>query len=175
MTAPLLQVAVALGSNLDDRFELLLSGVRAIGSIDGVIMLAESHVEETEAFGPLQPPFLNQMVLVGCRISLAALLTELQAIESAHGRQRMSAKGPRTLDLDIVSADGVSIRSNDLLIPHPGLVDRDFWQRELAELIGVAEAANAIAAAQAHAGMDTAGSDASREGRRWSGSWETVV
>lgn len=175
MTIPPLQVAIALGSNLDDRFELLQSGRRAVESIDGVSIRAVSQLEETEPVGPAQPPFLNQMVLIDCERSLASLLTELQAIEVVHGRLRTSAKGPRTLDLDIVYAGGVSINSTDLLVPHPGLVDRRFWQRELAELIGVAAAADAIAAAQAHAGMDTAGSDTSRDGRRWSGAWETVV
>jgi hypothetical protein len=26
------------------------------------------------------------------------------------------------------------LREPDLIIPHPGLADRDFWQREMAEL-----------------------------------------
>jgi len=175
VTIPPLPVAIALGSNLDDRYELLQSGLRDVESIVGVTVRAVSQLEETEPVGPAQPPFLNQMVLIDCARSLASLLTELQAIELRHGRRKTYAKGPRTLDLDIVYADGVSITSNDLLVPHPGLVGRGFWQRELAELIGVAAAADAIAAAQAHAGMDTAGSDGSREERRWSGSWETVV
>jgi 2-amino-4-hydroxy-6-hydroxymethyldihydropteridine diphosphokinase len=175
MTGAPLQVAVALGSNLDDRYALLQSANRALAGMVGVDVLAASQVEETSAVGPAQPPFLNQMLLVECTRSLASLLTELQAVELLHGRRRTLAKGPRTLDLDIVYAGGVVIRSEDLLVPHPGLVTRGFWQRELAELIGVAAAADAIAEAQAHAGLDTAGSDGSRGGRRWSGSWETVV
>ena len=175
VTIPPLLVAIALGSNLDDRYELLQSGMRGVERIVGVTVRAISQLEETEPVGRAQPPFLNQMVLIDCARSLASLLTELQAIELLHGRLKTSSKGPRTLDLDIVCAGGVSINSADLLVPHPGLVDRTFWQRELAELIGVAAAADAIAAAQAHAGIDTAGSDRSREGRRWSGAWDTVV
>lgn len=175
MTAAPVQVAIALGSNLDDRYELLRSGLQALEQIAGVTLLAASPFEETEAIGPAQPPFLNQMAMVECRISLASLLTELQSIEAMHGRQRTAAKGPRTLDLDIVYASDVVIGSATLLVPHPGLIDRAFWQRELAALIGVAGAAEAMAAAQVHAGMDTAGSDGSRERRRWSGSWETVA
>lgn len=174
MTPPL-RVAIAIGSNLGNRYALLRSAVRAISAIRSVALLVESQIEEIAAFGPPQPPYLNQMVLVECRLSLSSLLTELQAVEAMHGRLRSIPKGPRTLDLDIVYAGDVSLSSDSLLVPHPGLVDRAFWQRELAELVGVEAAANAIAAARAHAGRDTAGGDTSGHARRWSGSWETVV
>ncbi len=175
MTTPRVRVAIALGSNMQDRFELLRSAVDAVASLDGITLVASSQVEETEAFGPPQPAYLNQMLLVDTTTSLPALLAELQAIEEQHGRERLVTKGPRTLDLDIVWADAVTVTSRELLVPHPGLTDRKFWQRELAELLGVDGAAEAIAAAQVHAGMDTAGSDDARHERRWSGSWETVA
>ncbi len=156
MSAPLLRVGIALGSNTNDRFELIGSGATGIAKIDGVTMLATSRVEETKAIGLPQPPFLNQMVLVATTLQLTALLTALHAIEVQHGRIRTIPKGPRTLDLDIVWAEHVTITSAELLVPHPGLNDRDFWQRELAELLGVDAASEAIVAAQVHAGMDTA-------------------
>ncbi len=175
MTTSLVRVAIALGSNMQDRFELLRSAVVAVASLEGIAIVASSQVEETEAFGPPQPSYLNQMLLVDSTISLPALLAGLQSIEEQHGRERLVAKGPRTLDLDIVWADTVTVTSRELLVPHPGLTDRTFWQRELAELLGVDGAAEAIAAAQVHAGMDTAGRDDARHERRWSGSWETVA
>ena len=42
--------------------------------------------------------------------------------------------GPRTLDLDIVRFGDRVVRDPTLTIPHPELANRDFWQRELAEL-----------------------------------------
>jgi len=54
-----------------------------------------------------------------------------------------------------VWAEQPAIATDELLVPHPGLNDRDFWQRELAELLGVSDAAVAIAAAQVHTGLDT--------------------
>ena len=44
--------------------------------------------------------------------------------------------GPRTLDLDIVMFDRQTVNEPDLLVPHPEIPNRDFWQRELAELRG---------------------------------------
>ena len=42
--------------------------------------------------------------------------------------------GARTLDLDIVRYGSQRVVEPDLIIPHPELPNRDFWQRELAEL-----------------------------------------
>jgi len=53
------------------------------------------------------------------------------AIETAAGGARDERWGPRTLDLDIVAIDGMVIRSDKLVVPHPELPNRDFWLREL--------------------------------------------
>jgi len=138
-----------------DRRELLRSGLAAITHLEGVRLLRVSTVEETEPFGPPQPSYLNQMALMETTLTLRALLHALQTIELQHGRERTVANGPRTLDLDIVWAEQPAIATDELLVPHPGLNDRDFWQRELAELLGVSDAADAITAAQVHTGLDT--------------------
>jgi 2-amino-4-hydroxy-6-hydroxymethyldihydropteridine diphosphokinase len=168
------RVAIALGSNLDDRFELLRSGVDMVTALDDVTLLATTLIEETESLDGEQPLYLNQMMLIDTGQSMPALLTRLQEIEDLHGRSRSASKGPRTLDLDIVWASETTVTTLELLIPHPGLIDRDFWQRELAELLGVVDAAEAIAAAQVHAGRDTAEMGDARHERRWSGGWEIV-
>jgi len=155
VNADALRVAIALGSNMLDRHGLLRSGQAAIAHLDGVRLLEASMVEETEPFGPPQPSYLNQMVLIETTLTLSALLRALQTIELQHGRERTVANGPRTLDLDIVWAEQPAIVTDELLVPHPGLTDRDFWQRELVELLGVDDAADAITAAQVHTGLDT--------------------
>jgi 2-amino-4-hydroxy-6-hydroxymethyldihydropteridine diphosphokinase len=170
-----LVVAIALGSNLDDRYELLESALASLRQIDGVRLLRWSSFDETVAIGPTQPTYLNQMALLESDLSLAALLSALQLIEAEHGRTREVAKGPRTLDLDIVWARGVTVSMPELMVPHPGLISRQFWHRELAELIGLSEAADAIASAQIHAGRDTAASRRQMHERRWSGNWEIVT
>ncbi len=169
------RVAIALGSNMQDRYELLQSANSAMAALNGVTLIASSRIEETEPLGPPQPSYLNAMVLVETTSSLPSLLSQLQEIETQHGRERAVMKGSRTIDLDIVWASGVTVTTLELLIPHPGLTSRAFWQRELAELLGVDAAAEAIAAAQVHAGMDTAESDVAKHEHRWSGSWDTVV
>jgi 2-amino-4-hydroxy-6-hydroxymethyldihydropteridine diphosphokinase len=170
-----LRVAIALGSNLQDRDALLRDGAAAIAGIEGVWLMALSRVEETEPIGPPQPLYLNQMVLVETVLPMQDLLSQLQSIELRFGRDRSTIKGPRTLDLDIVWTDAAPVTSAELLIPHPGLTTRSFWQRELAELLGVDAAAEAIAAAQVHAGIDTSERDIARRNASWSGGWDIVA
>ncbi|HYW51152.1 MAG TPA: 2-amino-4-hydroxy-6-hydroxymethyldihydropteridine diphosphokinase [Gemmatimonadaceae bacterium] len=151
------RVAIALGSNMDDRHAMLHGAAHAIARLDELTVIAESRIEETHAIGPVpQDAFLNQMLLCRTALPMPALLAAVQEIEANHGRVRGASKGPRTLDIDIVWAEQVTVTTDSLLIPHPGLLDRDFWQRELVELLGADAARDAIAGAQVHAGLDTA-------------------
>ncbi len=98
-------------------------------------MVAASEVEETAPLGPVpQGPYLNQLVLVETDLEPHALLEALLRIEHDEGRVRGERWGPRTLDLDIVLYGDRSVRETDLVVPHPELPNRDFWQRELRQL-----------------------------------------
>ena len=126
---------IALGSKLGDREGYLAYARAAIGAIPRTLLAAVTHVEETEPFGPgEQGRFLNQMVAVETELSPRALLAELQRIENVARRTRDVRWGPRTLDLDIVAYGRQRVDEADLSVPHPGLRDREFWQRELADL-----------------------------------------
>jgi 2-amino-4-hydroxy-6-hydroxymethyldihydropteridine diphosphokinase len=126
---------VALGSNLGDRDAHLAYARRRLGELADTRLVAVSAVEETAPIGPVaQPPYLNQMVLLETALAPAALLAECRAIEVERGRVRRERWGPRTLDLDIVRYGKHAIREPDLVIPHPELPNREFWQREIAEL-----------------------------------------
>lgn len=126
---------MALGSNLGDREAHLRAGRDALASLPNTSLLAASAIEETLPLGGMdQPPYLNQMVLLETGLQPRALLQACQKIERREGRERSEQWGPRTLDLDIVRFGNRRVNERDLIIPHPGLPDRDFWQRELAEI-----------------------------------------
>jgi 2-amino-4-hydroxy-6-hydroxymethyldihydropteridine diphosphokinase len=128
---------VALGSNLGDRRAYLERARDAIDAIPECRVVAASAVEETLPLGGRpQPAYLNQMLAVDTTLDPAALLAELQRIEAEAGRVRSNRWASRTLDLDIVLFDDRVVNSRELVIPHPGLAERPFWQRELAELRG---------------------------------------
>jgi 2-amino-4-hydroxy-6-hydroxymethyldihydropteridine diphosphokinase len=131
---------IALGSNLGDRARHLAHARDAIARIPESRVVAESAVEETEPLARAdQPKYLNQMVALETSLTPRELLDRLLSIEEKEGRQRGERWASRTLDLDIVCFDDQTVREPGLEIPHPGLIERDFWQRELAELRGAEE------------------------------------
>ncbi|HUR96145.1 MAG TPA: 2-amino-4-hydroxy-6-hydroxymethyldihydropteridine diphosphokinase [Gemmatimonadales bacterium] len=129
------QAYVALGSNLGDRAAHLAVARDALTQLPNTSLVAASAVEETPPLaGMAQPPYLNQMVLLETRLAPRDLLAACQEIERSAGRVRSERWGARTLDLDIVRYGRRRVNEPDLIIPHPELPNRDFWQRELAEL-----------------------------------------
>lgn len=131
---------MALGSNMGDREGHLAHARSRLNELPGTRVIAVSKVEETAPLGPVaQPPYLNQMVLLETSLSPADLLARCREIEAERGRERRERWGPRTLDLDIVRYGARIVREPNLMIPHPELANRDFWQREIAELDGGGE------------------------------------
>ncbi len=129
------RVYVALGSNVGDRAAHLAYARARLAALPRTSLVGESRVEETAPLGSVpQDPYLNQMVLLETVLEPAELLVHLHAIESERGRERRIRWGPRTLDLDIVRFGGRAVQEPALVIPHPELPNRPFWQRELAEL-----------------------------------------
>src|SRR6476469_823651 len=126
---------IALGSNLGDRNQWLARARLALAALPGSRVVAESSVEETAPVSDVpQGAYLNQMVAIATALSPRQLLAALHRIEHEAGRVRTVRWGPRTLDLDIVRFGDLQIAEPDLVIPHPQLANRDWWQRELAEL-----------------------------------------
>jgi 2-amino-4-hydroxy-6-hydroxymethyldihydropteridine diphosphokinase len=126
---------IALGSNLGDRGTHLAHARAALAALPDSRLLAVSSIEETAPIGgPPQDPYLNQMAALETALEPRALLAALQRIERDAGRVREERWGARTLDLDIVQFAEQEVSDPDLIVPHPGLGARDFWQRELAEL-----------------------------------------
>jgi len=126
---------IAIGSNLGDRDAHLAHARAALAALPESRLLAVSSIEETAPLGgPIQGPFLNQMAALETTLTPHALLTSLQRIERDAARTRDERWGARTLDLDIVAFAAQTIHEPQLVVPHPGLATRDFWQRELAEL-----------------------------------------
>jgi 2-amino-4-hydroxy-6-hydroxymethyldihydropteridine diphosphokinase len=126
---------IALGSNLGDRRAYLDRARDAIARIPECRVVGVTDVEETEPLGALaQPAYLNQMIAVETTLEPVELLGRLRDIETAAGRVRGARWASRTLDLDIVLFDDRVVNTAELVVPHPGLADRAFWQRELATL-----------------------------------------
>ena len=116
------RAVLSIGSNLGDRLAFLQSVVDGLREF----VVAVSPVYETAAWGVEdQPDFLNAIVIVSSDdVDEWGWLRRGQALENAAGRVREKRWGPRTLDVDVVSVDGVTSDHPELLLPHPGAFER---------------------------------------------------
>ncbi|NUQ00407.1 MAG: 2-amino-4-hydroxy-6-hydroxymethyldihydropteridine diphosphokinase [Armatimonadetes bacterium] len=127
---------IGLGSNLGDRLAYLRGAVSRLQAEPGLRLVATSGVYESPPMGPIaQADFLNAAVLIETTIAPRELLARCLAIEAEHGRVREVRWGPRTLDLDLLWVEGVTVEEPGLTLPHPGLAERAFVLRPLAELL----------------------------------------
>jgi len=125
---------LALGANVGDRAHNLAEARRLLAE-RGARPLRESSVRETEPFGVTdQPRFLNQVIEVDWAGGPRDLLAAAKAVEAAVGRTPTYRWGPREIDVDILLFGDESVADPDLVIPHPGLRQRDFVLGPLSEL-----------------------------------------
>ena len=122
---------LGLGSNLGDRRKYLRD---AVGSLTNVT--AVSQVYETTPVGgpPGQGDHLNLVVELETDLTPRQLLGVCQRLQAAAERVQGERWGPRTLDVDILWMEGVTVDDADLQIPHPRMYERRFVLAPLAEL-----------------------------------------
>lgn len=122
---------LGLGSNLGDRRALLRAAVKAIPDV-----VAVSPVYETAPVGGPgdQGAFLNIVVQLDTERSARELLQVCRDREQAAARVRTIRWGPRTLDVDVLWIDGVTVDDPDLIVPHPRMFERAFVLMPLRDL-----------------------------------------
>jgi 2-amino-4-hydroxy-6-hydroxymethyldihydropteridine diphosphokinase len=125
---------VALGSNLGDRLGTLQ---RAVDLLDGrprVDVVRSSRIYETEPVGPPQPDFLNAVLEIRTDLEPRELLEVCLSVETELGRVRGERWGVRTIDIDLLTYDELTVDEPDLVIPHPRMHERGFVLVPLGEL-----------------------------------------
>ncbi|MCK4276702.1 MAG: 2-amino-4-hydroxy-6-hydroxymethyldihydropteridine diphosphokinase, partial [Phycisphaerae bacterium] len=129
---------IALGSNLGDRAETIMTAIKMISEIAGIKVRRISQFVETNPAGgpPDQPKYFNAAAKIDTYLSPHQLLEELQGVERALGRRRQEEQrwGPRTCDLDILLMDQMVVQSEELTIPHPRMHERVFVLRPLSDI-----------------------------------------
>jgi len=126
---------VGLGSNLEDPTAQLARAVAELASLPDTTLQAQSPFYASRPVGPQdQPDFVNGAVQLTTDLPAHQLLDHLQAIEQAHGRERLRHWGPRTLDLDLLLYGNECIHDERLTVPHAELANRDFVLQPLLDL-----------------------------------------
>jgi 2-amino-4-hydroxy-6-hydroxymethyldihydropteridine diphosphokinase len=126
---------IGMGSNLGDRVGNLSAALRELEATRGVTVAAVSFVYESEPWGVAdQPAFANAVAAIDTTLDANALLAACKHIEARLGRVAGVRYGPRAIDLDILLFGDDAIRTADLTVPHPRMLERDFVVTPLLEI-----------------------------------------
>ncbi|KRQ06178.1 2-amino-4-hydroxy-6-hydroxymethyldihydropteridine diphosphokinase [Bradyrhizobium sp. DASA03076] len=130
-------VLIALGGNVGDVRTTFKKAIAHICGMAQATVVARSSDYATPPWGDEnQDPFVNACVEIETGLDPHALLFVMQKVEQKFGRTRDQDRrwGPRTLDLDMIAYDDVSMNKPDLTLPHPRLFERAFVLVPLAEI-----------------------------------------
>ena len=130
-------VLIALGGNVGDVRTTFQKAIANICGMTQAALLARSSDYATPPWGEQdQARFINACIEIDTSLDPHALLFTLHKIEHKFGRDRAREThwGPRTLDLDLIAYDDVTIEKPELTLPHPRLFERAFVLVPLAEI-----------------------------------------
>ena len=118
---------LGLGSNMGDRAHQLQQAIQIIDRFQHIDVTSVSSIYETEPVGYTdQPQFLNLCIEIETTLKPQELLKRCLETEQALHRVRKIRWGPRTLDVDILLYGNEIIEEDNLIIPHPRMVERAF-------------------------------------------------
>ncbi len=133
-----MRVGIALGSNLGDRLQLLSQAREAVLQLAGVSepvlsssVFATAPVDCRDEAGE----FLNAAVEFEFAGDPREILRFFRVIERSLGRSADHQRNvSRTIDIDLLYADGLTVSEPGVEIPHPRLAGRRFVLQPLAEI-----------------------------------------
>ncbi len=129
------RIFIGLGANLGNPLETF---GRAAGllSENGCRVVGKSSIYKSKPYGFLdQADFQNAAIEVDTGWSPSALLGLMQSVEGQLGKKVVRENGPRVIDLDLLLyGDLVQNHGETPILPHPGVVGRDFVLLPLCDL-----------------------------------------
>lgn len=135
-------MAIGIGSNLGASLTTVRSAVGWLHNLPHISVTKCSRwyvtkpiVMEIAGEDNLpQSDYINGCAVLKTTLDPETLLAILLDTERKFGRERRQPWGPRTLDLDILLIDDLVIRSEQLTVPHPRMLDRAFVLQPLQEI-----------------------------------------
>ena len=130
-------VYVGLGSNLGNRRRNILDAVNLLTECLGTLVhLSSLHETEPEGFQS-DYLFLNAVAAFRTKLTPLKILEVTQQVEHQLGRTRKSHDGihyDRTIDIDLIYMEGITLHSARLTLPHPRAAQRAFVLEPLREI-----------------------------------------
>ena len=130
-------VYIGVGSNIGNREENIAKAFLALKKCFLSLETASLY-ESKPLYYENQPDFLNTVFkgIIQEEKTPEQLLSLVLETENSLGRERdeVLPKGPRNIDLDILLFGNHVINKKNLIIPHPGIIERAFVLLPLLEL-----------------------------------------
>lgn len=102
---------------------------------DSQLIDVSSFYESEPAYVEDQEKFVNAVVLLRTSLAPRDMLRYIHAIEDRLGRVRTLRNGPRTCDIDILDYQLYVSNDEELTLPHPRILERDFVVKPLLEIL----------------------------------------
>jgi 2-amino-4-hydroxy-6-hydroxymethyldihydropteridine diphosphokinase len=128
---------LGLGGNLGDSRKFFRQALELIEKKGlGKVGLKSALYQTEPVDAPGQPWYWNAAVLVESGLEPEAMMAGLLAVEAELGRSkdRKSRNQARSIDLDILLADDIIIKTPELSVPHPRMAQRKFALEPLLEI-----------------------------------------
>jgi 2-amino-4-hydroxy-6-hydroxymethyldihydropteridine diphosphokinase len=132
------EALLGLGGNVGNVRATLNEAIALFADGRDVTLTARSSDYRTPPWGVTdQPDFINCAIAVETALSPRALLARALNVERALDRDRSRERrwGPRTIDIDLLAYDDLTLDEPGLTLPHPRLFERAFVLVPLAEIV----------------------------------------
>ncbi|MFH1305796.1 MAG: 2-amino-4-hydroxy-6-hydroxymethyldihydropteridine diphosphokinase [Candidatus Omnitrophota bacterium] len=128
-------VYLGIGSNIGDRRRRCEEAVERIDASGCMKVTASSALYLTRPVGgPPQRDYINGVLKVETKTSLARLFNKLKNIEKDMGRAAAERDHPRVIDIDILLYGDMIVRTAEITVPHPRMHERGFVLRGFSEI-----------------------------------------
>lgn len=134
-----MEIGLSLGANLGNRLQQLQTAKKRIIAQKGVSFVAQSPLYETE---PVEVPpedcklyFLNAVIVIETALPMPELIARFQSVEHELGRKpTRKSNDSRFIDIDIIYAGRLRVKTDNIIIPHPRWFKRRFVLQPLSDV-----------------------------------------
>ena len=125
---------IGFGGNIGDTRQLITDAIVCLALRSELQIVAKSCFYQSAPVEASGNDYINAVIEIETELSPYGLLHVCQAIELEFGRERPYINAPRTLDLDVLSYEGVTQNESELILPHPRIIERSFVLLPLLEI-----------------------------------------
>ncbi len=127
---------IGLGANLGAARETVHAALRDLAAEPDIEVEKVARLYSSAPIDSSGPNYVNTVASIRTSLNPQQLLACLQRIELRHGRERPYVNAPRTLDLDLLLYDDITLDTSELTIPHPRMHLRAFVLQPLQDIAG---------------------------------------